>query len=356
MVRRHVFQQPAIANEARLSSVQGHEMRPSIRVTHQAILAAVLAIGVTVMQPAVASAQATWPSRPIKLIVPFAPGGSNDNIARVLATELGTRLGQSFVVENKGGAGGTIGTDSVAKASPDGYTLLFASTSLTTNPASGKKLPYDPLKDLAPIGEVGAGPFVVVVSKDLAVTTLGEFVALARAKPKSINYGSAGVGGINHLGTELLAAAAEMQLVHVPYRGIGPAFTDLVAGNLQMLLPTLASAAQHIDAGTMRGLAVTGAQRSLLAPELPTVAEAGFQEFRLEAWWGLLGPARLPAAVVKRLNEELNAALAAPGVRDALAREGATPQPGTPEDFGNLIAAELTRWSRLVKDAQIQIE
>jgi tripartite-type tricarboxylate transporter receptor subunit TctC len=337
------------------ASYQGGEMTFSNSVTHRAVLAAVLALGVIAL-PAHASAQAAWPNRPIKLIVPFAPGGSNDIIARVLAAKLGARLGQSVFVENKGGAGGTIGTDSVAKSPPDDYTLLFASTSITTNAASGKKLPYDPLKDLEPIGEVGAGPFVVVVSNELNVTTLRELIALSRAKPRSINYGSAGVGGINHLGTELLASAAKMQLVHVPYRGIGPAFTDLLAGNLQMLLPTLASAAQYIHAGTMRGLAVTGAQRSPLAPELPTTAEAGLPGFRLEAWWGLLGPARLPTAVAQRLNEELNAALAQPDVREALAREGATPQPGTPEDFGNLIRSELALWTRLVKDAQIQIE
>jgi tripartite-type tricarboxylate transporter receptor subunit TctC len=327
-------------------------MTLSNRVTRRAVLAA----GVSALLLAHASGQAAWPNRPIKLIVPFAPGGSNDNIARVLAIQLGARLGQSIVVENKGGSGGTIGTDSVAKSPPDGYTLLFASTSITTNVASGKKLPYDPSKDLEPIGEVGAGPFVVVVSNDLKVTTLGEFIALARAKPKSINYGSAGVGGINHLGTELLASEAKVQLVHVPYRGIGPAFTDLIAGNLQMLLPTLASVTQYIQAGTMRGLAVTGAQRSPLAPELPTVAEAGLPGFRLEAWWGLLGPARLPAALIKRLGEELNATLALPDVREALAREGATPQPGTPEDLRNLIGSELVRWSRLIKDAQLQID
>jgi tripartite-type tricarboxylate transporter receptor subunit TctC len=327
-------------------------MTSSNRVTRRAVLAA----GVSALLLAHASGQAAWPNRPIKLIVPFAPGGSNDNIARVLAIQLGARLGQSIVVENKGGSGGTIGTDSVAKSPPDGYTLLFASTSITTNVASGKKLPYDPSKDLEPIGEVGAGPFVVVVSNDLKVTTLGEFIALARAKPKSINYGSAGVGGINHLGTELLASEAKVQLVHVPYRGIGPAFTDLIAGNLQMLLPTLASVTQYIQAGTMRGLAVTGAQRSPLAPELPTVAEAGLPGFRLEAWWGLLGPARLPAALIKRLGEELNATLALPDVREALAREGATPQPGTPEDLRNLIGSELVRWSRLIKDAQLQID
>lgn len=324
----------------------------SNRMTRRAVLAA----GLAVLLPAQAGAQADWPSRPIRLIVPFAPGGSNDIIARVLAIRLADRLGQSVIVENKGGAGGTIGTDSVAKAPPDGGTLLFASTSITTNAASGKKLPYDPVKDLEPIGEVGAGPFAVVVSNELKVTTLGEFLALARAKPNSINYGTAGVGGINHLGTELLAAAAKVKLVHVPYKGIGPAFNDLMAGNLQMLLPTLASVAQHIHGGTMRGLAVTGAQRSGLAPELPTAAEAGLPGFQLEAWWGLLGPAGLPAPVVKRLNQELNAVLTLPEVRDALAREGAAPHPGTPEEFGTLIRSELTRWAELVKTAQIQIE
>ncbi len=324
--------------------------------THRMTRRTVLATGIGALLPARAGAQAAWPDRPIKLIVPFAPGGSNDIIARVLAIKLGAQLGQSVIIENKGGAGGTIGTDSVAKAAPDGYTLLFASTSITTNVASGKKLPYDLVKDLEPIGEVGAGPFVVVVSNDLKVATLPEFIALARAKPKSINYGSAGVGGINHLGTELLASAAKVQLVHVPYKGIGPAFNDLMAGNLQMLLPTVASAAQYIQAGTMRGLAVTGAQRSPLAPELPTAAEAGLAGFELEAWWGLQGPARLPIALVNRLNAELNVALAQPDVREALAREGAGPHPGTPEAFGSLIRSELERWSRLIKDAQLQID
>ena len=316
-----------------------------------ALLAGVLALVAVQM-----SAHAAWPDRPIKLVVPFAPGGSNDIIARVLATKLGARLGQPVIVENKGGAGGTIGTDYVAKSPPDGNTILFVSASITTNAASGKQLPYDLLKDLQPIGEVAAGAFVVVVSNDLKVTTLKEFLDLARAKPNTVSYGSAGIGGINQLGTELLASAAKVQLVHVPYKGIGPAFTDLMGGNIQMALPTIASAVQHINAGKMRGLAVTGSSRSPLAPDLPTVAEAALPGFALEVWWGIVGPARLPAPVLKRLNEELNAVLALPDVKEVLAREGAEPRPSTPEEFGKLISADLTRWAKLIKDTNIKVE
>jgi tripartite-type tricarboxylate transporter receptor subunit TctC len=188
------------------------------------------------------------------------------------------------------------------------------------------------------------------------VSTLRELIDLARAKPDSITYGSAGVGGINHLATELFASSAKVQLVHVPYKGMAPAFTDLMGGNLQMLLPSPASARQHIQSGRMRGLAVTSTQRSPLAPELPTVAEAGLPGFQLESWWGVLVPVRTPPAVVKRLNEEQNAALTQPDVRDLLAREGATPKPGTPEDFGTLIRFDLARWSKLIKQARIPME
>ncbi|RJG03317.1 tripartite tricarboxylate transporter substrate binding protein [Noviherbaspirillum sedimenti] len=315
---------------------------------------ALLLAAAGLLLPLQASAQAAWPARPIKIVVPFAPGGSNDNMARVLANKLSARLGQPVVVENKGGSGGTIGTDYVTKAQPDGYTLLFASTSITTNAAAGKKLPYDPVKDLAPIGMIATTPFAVVVSNDLKVTTLREFIDLARAKPGSISYGTAGVGGINHMGTELLAAEAKVKLIHAPYKGISLAFTDLMGGNLQMLLPSLAAATQHIHSGKMRGLAVTSAQRSPLAPELPTVAEAGLPGFQLEAWFGLFGPARLPADVVKRLNAELNAVLAMSDVKDVLAREAATPRPGTPAALGSLVQSELVRWTKLIKDNNIQ--
>ena len=323
------------------------------QLTRRALL---IAGAIALTLPALVSAQAAFPNKPIKLIVPFAPGGSNDIIARVLATKLGEKLGQPVIVDNKGGAGGTIGTDFVAKSAPDGHTLLLASTSITTNAASGKKLPYDLIKDLDPIGQVGAGAFVVVVGNDVKAKTLAEFIALAKANPKTLTYGTAGTGGINHLGTELLASAANIQLVHVPYKGIGPAFTDLMGNNLQMALPTLASATAFIHSGKMRGLAVTSAKRSPLAPELPTASEAGLPGFHLEVWWGILGPAKLPPAVLKRLNAEINAVLAMPEVREVLEREGASPRPGTPEEYAGLIRADLTRWAKLIKDANIQTE
>ncbi|MFO1310690.1 MAG: tripartite tricarboxylate transporter substrate binding protein [Burkholderiales bacterium] len=317
---------------------------------------AAIAVAALMLVPNPAGAQGQWPTRAVKLVVPFAPGGSNDIISRVLADKLQGRLGQAFVVENKPGAGGTIGTDFVAKSPPDGYTLLFVSTSITTNAASGKALPYDLLKDLQPIGQVAAGPFAIVVANEVPARTLKEFIELARSKPNEVSYGTAGIGGINHLGTELFASAAKIQLVHVPYKGIGPAFTDLMAGRLQMALPTIASVTQYIQSGRMRGLAVTSTQRSPLAPDLPTVSEAAIPGFELEVWWGIVGPAKMPPALVKRINEELNAVLAMPEVKDVLAKEAAIPRPGAPEEFGKLIASDLTRWSKLIKEARIQVE
>jgi tripartite-type tricarboxylate transporter receptor subunit TctC len=322
----------------------------------RAWLAAGLLAAAGTLGPTPAHAQGAWPTAPIRLVVPFAPGGNNDNIARPLAEKLSARLGQTVVVDNRGGGGGTIGTDLVAKAPADGHTLLFASTSIITNAASGKKLPYDPVKDLAAVGMIGSGTFAIVVNNGFKATTLREFIDVARAKPKSVSYGSAGIGGLNHLGTELFASVAKIEMVHIPYKGIGPAFNDLLAGNLHMALPTLASVAPHVRAAKMRALAVTGSQRSPLLPEVPTATEAGLPGFDLEVWWGLLAPARTPPAVVKRLNEELNAVLSLPEMRELLEREGALPRPGSSEQFGAHVRAELTRWEKLIKDAKIQVD
>jgi tripartite-type tricarboxylate transporter receptor subunit TctC len=313
-----------------------------------------IAMGVFVAAPL--QSQAAWPDRPLKLIVPFAPGGSNDILARAVATKLADRLGQPVVVDNRGGAGGTIGTEIVARSAPDGHTLLLGSTSLTTNAASGKKLPYDPIKDLQPIGAIASSPFAIVVSPNVKAGNLREFIALARAKPRSISYGTAGVGGMNHLSTELFASAADIQMLHVPYKGISVAFNDLLGGTLDMVVPSLAAAIQQIKSGRMRALAVTGSQRSPLVPELPTASEAGLRGFELEVWFGLLGPAGMPGPVVQRLNSELNRILSQSDFKELLERESASPRPGTPEAFGTLIAAELTRWTRLVKDRNIQVE
>lgn len=315
-----------------------------------------LATAAFAMMPMQVGAQASWPTKPVRLVVPFAPGGSNDIISRVLANKLSARWGQSVMVENKGGSGGTIGTDFVAKSTPDGYTLLFASTSITTNAASGKKLPYDLVQDLEPLGMVATSAFAVVVSNDLKVNTFREFVDLARKSPKSINYGTAGIGGLNHLGTELLASAAKVELTHVPYKGIGPAFTDVMGGTLQMVLPTVASVVPHVQGGKMKALAVSSLQRTALLPDVPTLAESGLPGFQLEVWFGLLGPARMPADLVKRINEDLNAVLALSDVKETLARDGATPKPSTPEAFKTLVRSDLERWANVIKDKKIVLE
>jgi len=303
-----------------------------------------------------AGAADSFPSRPIRLVVPFAPGGSNDVVARALATAMGQKLGRSVVVENRGGGGSTLGTDLVAKATPDGYTLLFVSSSLTTNAAIKRSLPYDPVKDLQPVALVGASPLVVVVGKTFPAKTLAEFIDYARTHPGAINYGSAGVGGVNQLGTELLSSAANIRLTHVPYKGMNPALTDIMGGQNQMALPGLPPVVPLIKSGAIRALAVTSATRSPLAPDLPTVAEAGIPGFSLQIWWGVFAPANLPAPVLATLNESINDVLKSPSLQAVLAREGVEPSPETPQAFGDYVKTEIAGWAKVIKDANIPLE
>lgn len=316
---------------------------------------AVLALAATACLPA-ARAQAAWPDRPLKLIVPFAPGASVDSVARFLGGMLSARLGQPVVVENRAGAGGMVGTAFVAGQPADGYTLLMQATPYVAAPlvtATTRKPPYDPAKDLQPVALVGTGPLMVVVSSELKVNSLRELIELARAKPQSVNYGSAGTGTVNHLGAEMFASVAGVKLTHVPFNGLGPALTALLGGTVQVLVASLPSVLPHVRSGKMRALAVTGTQRSPIVPDVPAAAEAGLAGFELETWWGVLGPVGIPAPVLKRLNEEINAVLATPDLRELLARDGAVPRPGSPDDFAGLIRAEIPRLRKVIQDARI---
>ncbi len=303
-----------------------------------------------------ATAQPAWPDRPIKLVVPFAPGGGSDIMARAIADKLGARLGQPMVIDNKGGAGGAVGFAAVANAAPDGNTLLFVTTAIATNPTSGAKLGYDPRKSFEPIGLIGVTPLIVNVAASEKIATLADLMKASRDKPDALAYGSGGVGSMSHLGMALLAAEAKMPLLHVPYKGMGPAMTDMLGGRIQTGMSTLTTSKPFIDDGKVRVLAVTGTQRSPFLPNVPTVAEAGVPGFQIEFWWGFMAPAGTPPAIIKRVNDELNALLAQKEIRDLLAKEAAVPKPVSPAEFRRIINFDLDRWSKLIKDANIQVE
>jgi tripartite-type tricarboxylate transporter receptor subunit TctC len=298
-----------------------------------------------------------YPTRPITLIVPFPPGGSTTVMARNVADKMSATLGQPVVVENRGGAGGTIGTRSVAKAAPDGYTILLSYTAtMAIAPSMNVNAGYDPRKDFVPIGMIGFAPNVLVVHPSLPARSVAELIAYAKAAPAPVQYGSPGVGTVNHLAGEYLASETGVKLQHVPYKGNGPAMGDLLGGHIPMMFVPIPVALGNVKAGTLRGLAITTAKRSGLLPDLPTLAESGVPGFDVALRYGLMAPTGTPPAVIARLNRELNAALATGDVKQRLATEGAEALPGTPEAYAADVDADEKRWSGLVKKLGIKVE
>lgn len=308
-------------------------------------------------QPWPARAQ-TWPARPLRLVIPFPPGGATDIIGRLLAQKLGTALGQQVVVDNKPGAGGSLGADLVAKAPADGHTILLSTSSThSIGPALNPKLPYDAFRDFTPVAMVATAPSVLVVGKDFPARSAQELVALLKKNPGKYNFGSSGIGTYPHLSAEMFKwRAGGLFVVHIPYRGTGLVITDLVAGQIAFLMDSIVSAQPHIKDGKVRALAVTGAKRSPSLPTVPTMAEVGIPNLVLSNWFGFFAPPGAPAEVVQRLNRELNTIVAMPDVIERMASFGAEPGGGTPEHFGKLYRDEHETWKALIQRASIKPE
>jgi tripartite-type tricarboxylate transporter receptor subunit TctC len=297
-----------------------------------------------------------YPVKPVRFVVPYPPGGSNDVLSRITAQAMSAGLGQQVVIDNRAGAGGMIGAENVAKAAPDGYSLLNVQASFVANAALRDKMPYDPVADFTYLGMMARGPLLVVVHPSLPVKTMKEFIALARAKPGQINYGSTGTGGHNHLATELFKRMAKVDIVHVPYKGVAPALTDLMGGHTQVVMTSLPSAMSQVQAGRLKALAVGSEQRSAFMPELPTIAESGVPGYVAEFWWGMAVPAKTPSEIVDRLAAELAKALKSPEVKQRFAAEGAEPAAMSREQFGSFVANEIARWRQVAREANIRAE
>jgi tripartite-type tricarboxylate transporter receptor subunit TctC len=307
--------------------------------------------------PAIAAAQApAWPAKPIRLIVPFPPGAGTDTMARFVAQKLGDSMKATIVVDNRTGAGGAIGAVEAARAEPDGHTLLFVAGPFTTVAAAAKNPTYDPVRQYAPIAAIATTPLVFVVNPNVNAASMREFVALARKEPGKLNYGSAGAGSINHLALELLKARTGTNIVHIPYKGIAPATVDLMSGEIQAMTGTVSATLPYIADKRVKALAVTGARRAPTLPDVPTWQEQGIPDADVVNYWGIVAPVGTPAAVVTRLNAEVQRMLLLPDVKERLAREGAEPMPGSPERLGALIQSDLAGWKKLIADANLQLE
>jgi tripartite-type tricarboxylate transporter receptor subunit TctC len=307
--------------------------------------------------PLTALAQGTYPDRPIKLVVPFAPGGVTDTSGRVIAEALSKRLGQTVFVENKAGASGNIGTQGVVNAAPDGYTLVLGfDGTLVINPHVFANFPFDPVKDLAPVGKIGDATLIIVVHPSVPVKTLQELIAYSKKEPKGVSFGSSGVGGTPHIAGELLNLQTGSNFVHVPYKGGGQALADALGGQIPMVYTAVAGAHQYVKSGKLKAIAVSSAQRSSSLPDVPTFIESGLAGFDVSSWVGVLAPAATPRPIIEKLNRELNAVLASPEIIEKLATLGIAATPGTPEAFGAQIKADLAKYGTVVKAANIKAE
>jgi tripartite-type tricarboxylate transporter receptor subunit TctC len=299
---------------------------------------------------------AEYPSRPVRFVVPFPPSGGTDIVARLLAQQLAERTGQQFVIDNRPGAASTIGAQIAARAAADGYTLLLVTASYAISASFYRTLPYDSVSDFDAVARVASGPLLVVVHPSVKVGSMKELIALAKAAPNKMNYASGGAGGINHLAGEMLKIMSGTRIVHVPYKGAGPALTGLIGGEVQMMVATLGSALTHVRNGKLKALATGGGRRSILLPELPTVAESGVPGYAADNWYGILAPRNVPPAILRELDKHIAAALSTDTVRERFTSVGFEPSPSTPAQFAEYLRAEIRKWNRVMKEAGIESE
>ena len=322
----------------------------------QALTGGFSMVSALALGPAISRAQEAWPSRPIKIIAPVAPGGGVDLVARTMGDRLGEVLGQAFVVENQSGGGGVVASQAVTRAAPDGYTLMVGYVGTHgTNPAV-RKLPYDAVKGFTAIGMVGGTPNVLVVAPELPVKSVKELIAYAKANPTGLSYGSAGAGTLTHLVMEQFKEATQTNMSHVPYRGIAPAIMDVLGNHTQVLFPGLAAALSQIKGDKLRALAVTGAKRHPLLPDTPTLEELGLTGFDGVQWYGIMGPPNMPAAITTRLNAEINKLISSPELKERLSAEALEPMPMTPAEFSDYVKKDIAKWSALVTARKLEMD
>ena len=329
-------------------------MRPVL--SFRSILSALVLSMLGAVSSGTALAQANYPDKPVRFVVPYPPGGGTDVIARIVQDRFQALLGQPIIIDNKGGAGGSVGSELAARAAPDGYTVLFTLSSHTINPAIYPKLSFDTIKDFESIGTVASLPQILVANPQVPASTVAELVALAKAKPELLAYASVGNGSPGHLAGELFKLRTGTQMTHIPYRGGGPAVTDVMSGQVPLLWVSIPAAAQFVKAGKLKALAVSTLKRSAAFPDVPTVQETGVPDFEVDSWYAMFVPARTPQPVIDRLNRALNTIVAEPGIRDKLLAQGAEGVGGSPQTLTRIVAAEIPKWVKLAKDANIKAD